>query len=201
VTTVGTLQAAVECVETADGEHNVWFVGDDAECAVIDPAGGLGDLAGHCELRRLRAILWTTMRADSVGGALDLADRTGAVTYVHTDDLAIWRRAEPERRPQRPVPRGLALNIGGIRLESIHTPGVTGGTLCWYAPALSAVFSGMTLDEHGSGGVGPSAADRSTLRASIRLGLFSLPSQTVVHPGRGADTRIGTQRWDSRFWS
>jgi hypothetical protein len=37
--------------------------------------------------------------------------------------------------------------------------------------------------------------------ASIRVGLFSLPSQTVVHPGRGEDTRIGTQRWDPRFWS
>jgi hypothetical protein len=37
--------------------------------------------------------------------------------------------------------------------------------------------------------------------ASIRAGLFSLPSQTVVHPGRGGDTRIGTQRWDRRFWS
>jgi hypothetical protein len=34
---------------------------------------------------------------------------------------------------------------------------------------------------------------------SIRVGLFSLPSQTVVHPGRGGDTRIGTQRWDRRF--
>jgi glyoxylase-like metal-dependent hydrolase (beta-lactamase superfamily II) len=186
---------------TADGEHNVWFVGDDAECAVIDPAGELGDLLGHCEVRRLRAILWTTLWPGSVATALELADRTGAVTYLHTDDLVLWRQAERERRPHSSVPRGLVLNIGGIRLESIHTPGITPGTVCWYAPALSAVFSGMTLGREGSGGAGLPAADRSTLRASIRLGLFSLPSQTVVHPGRGPDTRIGTQRWDSRFWS
>lgn len=194
-------RAAVERVVTPDGERNVWFVGDDTECAVIDPAGALGDLLGHCELRRLRAIMWTTVWPESVGTAITLADKTEAVTYLHTDDLVIWRQAEPERRPQSTVPQGLVLNVGGIRLESIHTPGITLGTLCWYAPALAAVFTGETLGAHGWGWADLPAADRSTLMASIRVGLFSLPSQTVVHPGRGEDTRIGTQRWDRRFWS
>ncbi len=183
------------------GERNGWFVGDDAECAVIDPAGPLGDLFGHCELRRLRAILWTSVRPESVGIAMALADRTGAVTYLSSDDLALWRRAEPERRPQSTVPRGLVLNIGGVRLESISTPGITPGTLCWYAPALKAVFTGDTLGAHGAGGEELPASARSTVLASIRTGLFSLPWHTVVHPGRGEDTRIGTQRWDPRVWS
>ena len=194
-------RAAVECVVTPDGERNVWFVGDDTECAVIDPAGDLGDLFGHCELRRLRAILWTSLLPQSVGTAITLADRTGAVIYLHSDDLVIWREAEPERRPNSTVPRGLVLNIGGLRLESIATPGVTPGALCWYAPALSAVFTGETLGARGWSGADIAVSERSTLMASIRVGLFSLPWQTVVHPGRGADTRIGTQRWDPRFWS
>jgi glyoxylase-like metal-dependent hydrolase (beta-lactamase superfamily II) len=201
VNTVRPAQAAVECVVTPDGERNVWFVGDDTECAVIDPAGDLGDLFGHCELRRLRAILWTSPLPRSVGTAIELADRTGAVIYLHSDDLVIWREAEPERRPNSTVPRGLVLNIGGMRLESIATPGVTPGAVCWYAPALSAVFTGQTLGARGWSGADIPVSDRSTLMASIRVGLFSLPWQTVVHPGRGADTRIGTQRWDPRFWS
>lgn len=194
-------QTAVERVVTPDGARNVWFVGDDTECVVIDPVGELGVLFGHCELRRLRAILWTTLRPESVGTAITLADRTGAVTYLHTDDLVIWGQGEPERRPQSSVPRGMVLNIGGIRLKSIMTPGVTPGALCWYAPALSVVFTGETLGAHGWGEADLPAPDHSRLMASIRVGLFSLPSQTVVHPGRGADTRIGTQRWDPRFWS
>jgi glyoxylase-like metal-dependent hydrolase (beta-lactamase superfamily II) len=201
VNTVRPARASVECVVTADGERNVWFVGDDTECAVIDPAGDLGDLFGHCELRRLRAILWTSLLPQSVGTAMTLADRTGAVIYLHSDDLVIWRETEPERRPNSTVPRGLVLNIGGMRLESIATPGVTPGALCWYAPALSAVFTGETLGARGWSGADIAVSERSTLMASIRVGLFSLPWQTVVHPGRGADTRIGTQRWDPRFWS
>jgi hydroxyacylglutathione hydrolase len=194
-------QAAVECVVTSDGERNVWFVGDDAECAVIDPAGALGDLLGHCDTRQLRAILWTSLRPESVQTAISLANHTGAVTYLHNDDLVIWRQAEPELRPQSSVPQGLVLNLCGVRVESIHTPGITPGALSWYVPALSAVFTGETLGVHGPGGAGLPPSDRSRLVASIRRGLFSLPSQTVVHPGRGVDTRIGTQRWDPRFWS
>jgi glyoxylase-like metal-dependent hydrolase (beta-lactamase superfamily II) len=196
-------QAAVECLVTPDGERNVWFVGNDTECAVIDPAGDLTDLIRHCELRRLRAIVWTSLTPESVGKAISLADRTGAVTYLHRDDLVIWRQAEPERRPQSYVPRGLVLNIGGIRLESLHTPGITPGALCWYAPALCEVFTGETLGLYGPldscGGDLP-ARESLTLMASIRVGLFTLPSPTVVHPRRGGDTRIGTQRWDRRFW-
>lgn len=194
-------RAAVECVVTSDGGHNVWFVGDDTECAVIDPAGPLGDLLGRCDSRRLRAILWTSLRAELVATAVSLAAHTGAVTYLDTDDLVIWRRAEPELRPQSSVPVGLVLNIGGVRIESIHTPGLSPGAVCWHVPALAAVFTGETLGVHGAGGTGLSLADRSRLMASIRTGLFALPSQTVVHPGRGVDTRIGTQRWDPRFWS
>ena len=196
--------AAVERVVTADGEggrRNVWFVGGDAECAVIDPAGPLGSLLGRCDVRRLRAILWTTIWPESVATAISLADLTGAVTYLHTDDLTIWAQAEPERRPQRSVPDGLVLEVGGMRLEAIHTPGITPGAMCWHVPALSAVFTGETLGPHGAGGADLAASERSTLMGSIRAGLFTLPAQTVVHPGMGEDTRIGTQRWDPRFWS
>lgn len=195
------VRPALERVVTSDGQRNVWFVGAGAECAVIDPAGAVGELLGHCDSRRLRAILWTNIWPESVGVALSLADYTGAVTYLGPGDLVTWRRAEPERRPRRSVSSGMVIDVGALTLESIHTPGVTSGGLCWYAPSLSCVFTGQTLDLHGPGGADLPASDRSTLLASIRTGLFTLPSATTVHPGSGGDTRIGTQRWDRRFWS
>ena len=194
-------QEAFRRVVPADGGRNVWFVGDDAECAVIDPAGAVGDLLGLCDTRRLRAILWTNIWPESVRTAIALADYTGALTYLHTDDLAIWQQAESERRPKRSVPDGLVLDIGGVRLESIHTPGITPGALCWRAQSMFAVFTGETLTLQGPGGAHLPTSDRFTLLASIRGRLFTLPSSTVVHPGRGDDTRIGTQRWDWRLWS
>lgn len=198
------LRPALVRVVTPDGQRNVWFVGDGSECAVIDPAGDVGVLLGHCDGRRLRAILWTNIWPESVAVAISLADQTGAETYLHADDLVIWKQAEPERLPQHSVPQGMVLDVGTIKLESIHTPGITPGALCWHAPALSAVFTGETLGVHGPDGVDTSdvsAPDRYTVLASIRTGLFTLPSETVVHPAHGVDTRIGTQRWDRRLWS
>lgn len=188
-------------VVTPDGQRNVWLVGDRSECAVIDPAGDVGVLLAHCDLRRLRAILWTNIWPESVHVAMSLADYTGAMTYLDTDDLVIWRQVEPERRPHHSVPPGLVLDVGGVRLESIHTPGITPGGLVWHVPSLSAVFTGKTLGLLGPGGADLPAPARYTLLASIRAGLFTLPSETVVHPAHGPDTRIGTQRWDRRFWS
>ena len=72
-------------VLTADGQRNVWFVGDSTDCAVIDPAGSVGDLLGQCDARRLRAILWTTVWPESVALAISLADYTGAVMYLDTE--------------------------------------------------------------------------------------------------------------------
>ena len=98
-------RAAVESLVPRDGERKAWFVGDDVECAVIDPAGSLGELLSRCDSRRLSAILWTSLWPGSVGNAVALADRTGAVTYLDADDLVIWQQAEPERRPQCLVPQ------------------------------------------------------------------------------------------------
>ena len=64
-------------VVTPDGLRNVWFVGDDADCAVIDPAGDVGELLGHCDRRRLRAILWTNIWPESVTVAISLAGPHG----------------------------------------------------------------------------------------------------------------------------
>jgi len=196
-----TLRTTLTRVATAGGLRTAWFVGNDAECVVIDPAGDVGKLLGHCDSRQLRAIVWTTIWPESVRVAITLADYTGATTYLDANDLDIWRRAEPERRPRCSVPPGLVLEFGGIRLESIHTPGTTPGALCWHVPSLSAVFTGETLGSQGPGGAASTSSDRCTQMASIRAGLFTLPSETTVHPGQGPDTRIGTQRWDRRFWS
>ena len=218
------LQPALTRLLTHDDQRNVWFIGDGADCAVIDPAGDVTELLNHCGSQRVVAILWTTLWPESVGAAISLANHTGAATYLHADDLVIWKQTEPERHPQGAVPDGMVLDVGCIRLESIHTPGVTSGAMCWYAPSLAAVFTGDTLGLHGAGRDGGGGGgggrgdgsridgrsggdgggvevDRMALMSSIRAGLFTLPSETVVHPGRGADTRIGTQRWDRRFWS
>jgi glyoxylase-like metal-dependent hydrolase (beta-lactamase superfamily II) len=75
----------------------------------------------------------------------------------------------------------------------LHTPGHSPGSVCLYAPALRTVFSGDTLFNGGPGATGRSYSDYPTIIQSIEGVLMTLPPDTVVHTGHGADTTIGAE--------
>jgi glyoxylase-like metal-dependent hydrolase (beta-lactamase superfamily II) len=85
------------------------------------------------------------------------------------------------------------LTIGGIDLQVLHTPGHSPGGVCFYAPALGAVFSGDTLFAGGPGATGRSFSDFPTIIDSISHKLLNLPAETVVHTGHGDDSTIGAE--------
>ena len=93
----------------------------------------------------------------------------------------------------RTVSDGETLHVAGHELRAIHTPGHSPGSVCWYAPELSAVFSGDTLFAGGPGATGRSYSDFPTILDSISEKLGKLPSDTVVYTGHGDSTTIGDE--------
>jgi hydroxyacylglutathione hydrolase len=83
----------------------------------------------------------------------------------------------------------------------LHTPGHAPGAVCFYAPALGAVFTGDTLFNGGPGATGRSYSDHDTIVASIRSRLLSLPPETIVHTGHGDDTTIGAEAAGADGWT
>jgi glyoxylase-like metal-dependent hydrolase (beta-lactamase superfamily II) len=75
----------------------------------------------------------------------------------------------------------------------LHTPGHAPGAVCFWVPDLGVVFSGDTLFAGGPGATGRSYSDFPVILQSIRDRLLTLPSDTVVHPGHGADTTVGAE--------
>jgi glyoxylase-like metal-dependent hydrolase (beta-lactamase superfamily II) len=96
--------------------------------------------------------------------------------------------------PGEPLPEPLAdgdeIAVGGEVLRVLHTPGHSPGAVCLYAPSLGCVFTGDTLFQGGPGATGRSYSDRPTIERSIRERLLTLPPDTVVHTGHGADTTV-----------
>ncbi|HET7304670.1 MAG TPA: MBL fold metallo-hydrolase [Segeticoccus sp.] len=195
-------QLVVPRAEVATGDAaaaNVWVVGDAQECAVVDPLGDMAGIRAVVGERRVRFILCTHVHPEHVSGAIDLAEATGALIFLHGDEFPFWARHRPDRRPDVEVVEGLTVDVGRTRVAAIHTPGHTPGSTCWHGLDLDAVFTGHTLGADGPHVAGR-AFDIEEQVASIRGRLFSLRNQTVVHPGVGPDTRISTQRWDVEFW-
>ena len=184
--------------ETHEVDNNIWVIGDDRTCVVLDAPHDVEDILALVAGREVAAILCTHAHDDHVRVAPALRERTGAPILLHPDEAPLWAltHGEGEDAPRwdRDLADGDTLEVGGVRLTILHTPGHAPGAVCVYAPELGCVFSGDTLFNGGPGATGRSFSDRDTIEASIRAKLFALPDDTVVHTGHGDDTTIGAER-------
>ncbi len=180
--------------ETFDVDNNVWVIGDDAECIVIDAPHSVDDILAVVGDRKVTAIVCTHAHDDHVRVAPQLRERTGAPILLHPDDAPLWNLTHPGLTWDADLSDGQTLSVGGVELTVLHTPGHAPGGVCLYAPSMGALFSGDTLFQGGPGATGRSYSDKATLEASIRERLFELPDDTVVHTGHGDDTTIGAER-------
>jgi glyoxylase-like metal-dependent hydrolase (beta-lactamase superfamily II) len=180
--------------ETFEVDNNVWVIGDDAECLVIDAPHDADAILEVVEGRRVRAIVCTHAHDDHVRVAPELRERTSAPILLHPADRALWELTHPDLLWDADLADGQLLEIGDTAVEVLHTPGHAPGAVCLYAESLGCVFTGDTLFQGGPGATGRSFSDRATLEESIRTRLFVLPPETVVHTGHGDDTTIDAER-------
>lgn len=180
--------------ETFPVDNNVWVIGDDTECVVIDAPHSVEDIMAVVAGRDVKAIVCTHAHDDHVRVAPDLSERTGAPVLLHPDDEPLWRLTHGDRSWDGVLTDGQVIEVAGTELTVIHTPGHAPGAICLYSGDLGCVFTGDTLFNGGPGATGRSYSDLPTLEASIRARLFALPADTVVHTGHGDDTTIGAER-------
>ncbi|MBY8885603.1 MBL fold metallo-hydrolase [Streptomyces sp. PTM05] len=180
--------------ETFDVDNNIWVVGDDTECVVIDAPHDADAIAHVVGERRLKAILCTHAHDDHVRVAPALRSRTGAPIHLHPADRPVWELTHPGVAWDADLADGDVVEVGGSRLRVLHTPGHTPGAVCFHDEEAGVLFTGDTLFHGGPGATGRSFSDHGTIVASIRERLFALPDETVVHTGHGEDTTIGAER-------
>jgi len=184
--------------QTFDVDNNVWVVGDDAECVVIDAPHSVEDILAVVGDRRVKAIVCTHAHDDHVRVAPELRERVnggqGAPIMLHPADKPVWELTHTDRLWDVDLSDGFEITVGGTTLRAIHTPGHAPGAVCFHAPDLGCVFTGDTLFQGGPGATGRSFSDEDLIRESIRSKLFVLPDETVVHTGHGDDTTIGAER-------
>ena len=98
------------------------------------------------------------------------------------------------------------IEVGDLRMRTIATPGHTAGSMCFTVEDTPLLFSGDTLFPGGPGATKFPGGDFGTIIRSIEDRLFSrFGPDTLVLPGHGADTTIGTERphlqeWIDRGW-
>ena len=98
------------------------------------------------------------------------------------------------------------IEIGRLRVRTIHNPGHTPGSMSFHIEDTPLLFSGDTLFPGGPGATNFEGGDFNTIIKSIEDRMFSkFSADTIVLPGHGDDTTIGNespqlQEWVDRGW-
>ncbi len=179
--------------ETFEVDNNIWVLGDERECVVIDAPHRVDDVLDVVAGRTVRAIVCTHAHDDHVRIAPELGSRVDAPVLLHPDDLPVWRLTHPDVSPDGELADHQRIPVADVEIEVLHTPGHSPGAVCLSVPRLGVVFTGDTLFHGGPGATGRSFSDHDTIVASIRSRLLTLPADTVVHTGHGESTTIGAE--------
>jgi hydroxyacylglutathione hydrolase len=91
------------------------------------------------------------------------------------------------------------IDIAGIKLQVLHTPGHTQGGICLYSKEEQVLFSGDTLFAESVGRTDFPGGSAKQLIESIREKLLPLPAETVVYPGHGPQTTMAHEKANNPF--
>jgi hydroxyacylglutathione hydrolase len=185
-----------------EGSDRVLVVdpGEEAE-RILTAAGEIGEF---------EAILLTHCHFDHIGAVAPVAAATGAPVYcpqlevpVLADIMAFvpWEGFGPYESygADETVAGGETLELAGLELDVVFTPGHSPGHVTYSVRGEDAIFSGDVLFQGSVGRVDLPGGDGPTLIDSIGRLLDSHSDETIVHPGHMGITTLGAERASNPF--
>jgi glyoxylase-like metal-dependent hydrolase (beta-lactamase superfamily II) len=179
---------------------------------IVDPGeeserilGAVAEMGGKVE-----AILLTHCHFDHIGAVAPVAAATGAPVYCPRIEVPLladimrfvpWEGFGPYESydADETVGGGETLELAGLELDVIFTPGHSPGHVTYSVRGEDAIFSGDVLFQGSVGRVDLPGGDWPTLEKSIGTLLDSHPEETVVHPGHMGITTLGAERGSNPF--
>ena len=189
-------------------QENCWVVGNrrTGEAICIDPGDEPDEILAMARDMgvRIKYIANSHAHIDHILGVGRIREETGARFLLHRGDLELARNTAASARgwmgveiPNPPDPDAFVedldeIDVDGLKLRVLHTPGHTRGSVCFYANGI--VFAGDTLFQGSIGRTDLPGGDQDEEMASIVERLLVLPDETIVLPGHMGQTTIGQER-------
>ena len=190
---------------------NCYIVGSESikEGMIIDPGAEAEQILKDIEDLELdiKFIVLTHGHIDHISALKEVKEATGAEVAIHADDAERLQGKSPSimfglphpapPSPDRLLNGGDSIDIGDLHFLVLHTPGHSPGGICLLGHGV--LFCGDTLFNYSIGRTDLPAGSYNQLMNSIHTKLMILPDNTVVCPGHGPDTTIGTERRHNPF--
>ncbi len=178
--------------------------GDTKDAVVIDPGGETERIAQIIDQYDLtvRAIIHTHAHLDHIYCTRDVKEAHGGAICLHKGDAflydgfamqaAMFGWKPRETTPvERWIDHGDTIEMGKRKLEVVHTPGHTPGSVCFEVEGL--LFAGDTLFRRSIGRSDLPGGDGKLLQRSIKERIYTRDPDTLVIPGHGPSTKIGDE--------
>jgi hydroxyacylglutathione hydrolase len=191
---------------------NCTIIGDEesGEAIVVDGGDGVEEVVRRLTASNLRAryLVHTHAHIDHIGDLFTLRAKTGGQGLLHPADLPLYRALAVQASwlGLQSSPRvvdldgdlrdGEMLTAGNLRIDVLHTPGHTPGSVCFALGVDSGttILSGDTLFAGSIGRWDLGGTSMEDIVASIHDKLLGFPDETAVIPGHGPFTTIGIER-------
>ncbi|HWA54470.1 MAG TPA: MBL fold metallo-hydrolase [Solirubrobacterales bacterium] len=182
-----------------------------AKALVVDPGEEPERILAEVEQTgaEVEAILITHCHFDHVGAVTPLAAATGAPVYCPEIEVPVLADIMSFTMPgfgpyegyeaDETVKGGEALELAGLTLDVIFTPGHSPGHVTYSVRGEDAIFSGDVLFQGSVGRVDLPGGDGPTLLRSIQSLLDTHPDETTVYPGHMGITSLGAERATNPF--
>jgi len=188
-----------------------WSTGR-AEALVIDPGEEPDRLLAALAADELTvaAILLTHTHFDHVGAVAPLARATGAEVWVPELERHVladinrfvpWAGFGPfeSYEAEHTVAGGERLDLAGLEIDVVFTPGHSPGHVTFALPNHGALFSGDVLFRRSVGRTDLPGGHAPTLMASIAMLVDRYPGETRVYPGHMEETTLAAERAENPF--
>jgi len=179
---------------------------------VVDPGEEAERILAAIEATgaKAEAILVTHCHFDHIGAVAPVAAATGAPVYCPEFEVPIladimrwvpWEGFGPFESydADAVVNGGDTLELAGLELDVVHTPGHSPGHVTYAVRGEPAIFSGDVLFQGSVGRTDLPGSHGPTLLASLGTLLETFPDETVVHPGHMGLTTLGAERATNPF--
>lgn len=178
---------------------------------VVDPGEEPDRILAEVERTgaEVEAILITHCHFDHIGAVKPVAEATGAPVYCPEIEVPLLTDIMSFTMPgfgpyegyeaDRTVKGGETLELAGLELDVLFTPGHSPGHVTYSVRGEEAIFSGDVLFQGSVGRVDLPGGDGPTLLRSIQELLDSHPDATTVHPGHMGITTLGAERATNPF--
>ena len=193
-------QAEIHKVVVGPYENNVFVLRctQTGDAVLIDAANEHDLLLELCQGLGVRQVIETHGHWDHIQAVPQLRD-AGYSVHVTAEDAGMLPSYDELLEDES------VIEVGRLRLHTIHNPGHTPGSMSFRLEGSPILFSGDTLFPGGPGNTKTDLGDFDLIIEQIDRKLFTLPPETLVLPGHGDDTTIGAERphlqeWIDRGW-